>query len=330
MTHRRDFLRGLAVATLAASPVASAQTARKQYRIGILNAALPADSVGPQPKSPSVAALLRGMRDLGYVYGENFVTEPRGTSGVPERFPQLAAELVRLNVDVIVAPGFAMPALVKATSTIPVVMSAGGDPVGSGWIRSLGQPGGNVTGLSLQTLETTGKRLELLKELVPAASPVAVVWEPFARKEWTAAETAARRRGWKLLSLEIREPGAIEEIFKATTAARAGAILACADSVFFPHMDRVIELADRHQIPVMYDVRPYVDAGGLISYSADIIEIWARAAAYVDKILKGANPANLPVEQPKKFELVINLKAAKSIGLTVPPSLLSRADELIH
>ena len=327
---RRAFVRGIAALALATTESARGQSTRNVARIGILNAALPSDSVGPQPKSASVAALLRGMRDLGYVYGENFVTETRGTSGIPERFPALAEELVRARPDVIVAPGFALPALTKVTSTVPIVMAAGGDPVGAGWIRSLGHPGGNVTGLSLQTLETTGKRLELLKELLPAAAPVAVIWDRIDQRQWSTAETAARKKGWKLLSLEIREPREIEELFAAATAGRAGGLLACADAVLFPHMGRVIELAERSRLPVMYDVQPYVDAGGLMSYAADIIEIWVRAATFVDKILKGAKPGDIPVEQPTKFKLVINAKSAKSIGLTVPPSLLARADEVIQ
>jgi putative ABC transport system substrate-binding protein len=287
--------------------------------------------VGPQPPNPFVSALLRGLRELGYVYGEHFVTEPRGGGSVPERFPSLAAELVRLHMDVIVAGGGrALPALKQATSTIPIIMAASSDPVGLGFVRSLGHPGGNITGLSLQSVETTGKRLELLKELVPTAALVAVLWDRSSHPSWQAAEAAARERGWKLLSLEIRDAPEIERAFRAATEARAGALLVFAAGLLFPHARRVAELAARSRLPVMYELRPYVDAGGLISYSADLIEIWRRAAVFVDKILKGANPANLPVEQPSKFELVINLKAAKSIGLTVPQSQLLRADEVIQ
>jgi len=300
------------------------------YRIGILGLGATSDLVGPQPWSPSTNAFLRGLRELGYVYGEHFVTEPRGAEGKPECFPGLAAEMVRLQVDVIVAPGGALPALKQATSTIPIVMAAAGDPVGSGYIRSLGHPGGNVTGLSLQAIETTGKRLEILKEVVPAAALVAVLWDGTSAAYWQAAEVAARERRWTLLSLEIRNAGEIEGAFRAATGARAAALLVFAAALLFPHARRVAELAAKSRLPAMYELRPYVEAGGLISYGADIIDIWRRAAVFVDRILKGANPANLPVEQPSTFELVINLKAAKSIGLTVPQSVLLRADEVIQ
>ena len=286
--------------------------------------------VGPQPRSPATSAFVSGLRELGYVYGEHFVTEPRGTDGRPDRFPALAAELVRLQVDVIVASGPALPALKQATSTIPIVMAGAGDPVGSGWVQSLRYPGGNVTGLSLQSVETTGKRLEVLRELVPSSAPVAVVWDRSTRNHWQAAEAAARERGWKLVSLEIRDIGEIEGVFKAATGARAGALLLSAAALLFPHARRVAEVAARSRLPTMYELRPYVEAGGLISYGADVVDIWRRAGVFVDKILKGAKPADLPVEQPSKFETVINLKAAKALGLAVPQSLRLRADEVIQ
>jgi putative tryptophan/tyrosine transport system substrate-binding protein len=288
------------------------------------------DLVGPEPRSPSTNAFVRGMRELGYVYGEHFVTEPRGAEGKPGRFPSMAAELVRLPVDVIVAPGPALPALKQATSTIPIVMAGSGDPVGTGYVQSLRRPGGNVTGLSLQSVETTGKRLEVLKELVPTAAPVAVLWDRTTRNYWQAAEAAVRERGWKLLSIEIRDFGEIEGAFRTATEARAGTLLVCAAALLFPHARRVAELAARSRLPAMYELRPYVEAGGLISYGADIIDIWRRAGVFVDRILKGASPADLPIEQPSKFETVINLKAAKTLGLTVPQSLRLRADEVIQ
>jgi putative ABC transport system substrate-binding protein len=330
VTDRRAFLGGLALAVLAVPRAVPAQPARNVYRIGILSLGVTSDLVGPQPRSPSAKAIVRGLRELGYVYGEHFVTEPRGTEGKPERFPSLAAELVRLQVDVIVATGPALPTLKQATSTIPIVMAGSADPVGSGYVQSLGRPGGNVTGLSLQSVETTGKRLEVLKELVPAATPVAVLWDRTTRNYWQAAEAAARERGWKLLSLEIRDAGEIEEAFRAATGARAGALLVCAAALLFPHARRVAELAARSRLPAMYELRPYVEAGGLISYGADIIDIWRRAGVFVDRILKGARPADLPIEQPSKFETVINLKTAKGLGLTVPRSLSLRADEVIQ
>jgi putative ABC transport system substrate-binding protein len=328
---RRAFIGSLALGTLAVPRVTRAQPARKVYRIGILSpTSMTSDMVGPQPQAPLVNELLRGLRELGYVYGEHFVTEPRGGEGKPERFPGLAAELVRLQVSVIVAGGPMLPALKQATSTIPVVMGGAGDPVGQGLVRSLGHPGGNFTGLSLQSLELTGKRLELLKELVPGAALVAVLWYRANLPSWQAAESAARERGWKLLSLEIRDAGEIEGAFKAATGARAGALLVFAGGLFDRHARRIAELAAKNRLPAMYTLRFYVEAGGLISYSADLIEIWRRAAVFVDKILKGAKPADLPIEQPTKFELVINLKTAKALGLTIPPSLLLRADEILQ
>jgi putative ABC transport system substrate-binding protein len=327
---RRVFTGGLALGAFAVPRAARAQPARKVYRIGILGLGVTADMVGPQPRSPFINALLRGLRELGYVYGEHFVTEPRGAEDRPERFPGLAAEVVRLQVDVIVAGGVLLAALKEATSTIPIVMGGASDPVGEGLVRSLGHPGGNFTGLSLQSVETTEKRLELLKELVPGAAPVAVLWNRLNLRSWQAAEVAARERGWKLLSLEIREAGEIEAAFKAATAARAGAVLVTAPGLLFGRARRVAELAARSRLPAMYAVRPYVEAGGLISYGADFIEIFRRAAVFVDKILKGAKPADLPVEQPTKFELVINLRTAKALGLTIPPSVLGRADQVIQ
>jgi putative ABC transport system substrate-binding protein len=202
--------------------------------------------------------------------------------------------------------------------------------VGQRLVQSLGRPGGNFTGLSSQSVETTSKRLEVLRELVPGASPVAVLWDRTNLLSWQEAEVAARARGWKLLSFELREAGEIDGAFKAVTAARAGAILVVAPALLINRARRVAELAVRSRLPAMYTLRPFVEAGGLISYGADIAEIYRRAAGFVDKILKGARPADLPVEQPTKFDLVINLKAAKALGFTIPQSVLSRADEVIQ
>jgi len=325
---RRGFLVGLAA--LATARAAGAQPTRKVHRIGILGMGATEGMAGPQPRSPSALALLRGMREQSYVYGEHFVTEVRGADGKPERFPGLAAELIGLQVDVIVAPGPALSALKQATSTIPIVMAASSDPVGSGYVQSLSRPGGNITGLSLQSVETMGKRLELLKELAPGASPLAVLWDRGNFLFWPAAEAAARGRGWKLLSFEVPDAGQIEATFKAATDARAGALLVDAGPVLFPQRRQVAELAARNRLPAMYELRPFVEAGGLISYGADINDIWRRAAVYVDRILKGAKPGDLPVEQPTKFELVINMKSAKALGLAIPQTLLLRADEVIQ
>jgi putative ABC transport system substrate-binding protein len=327
---RRAFIGGLALGILAAPRVTRAQPARKVYRIGILSLRATPDLVGPQPRSPSIQALLRGLRELGYVYGEHFVTEARGGGGKPERFPSLAAELVRLRLDVILAAGPALPALKQTTSTIPVIMTATLDPVHQGFVQNLRRPGGNFTGFSLQSPDTVGKRLELLKELVPGGAPVAVLWDPPSILDWRAAEAAARERGWNLLSLEIRDASQLERALKAATDARAAALLVSAAGLLFPKARQVAELTAKSRLLSMYGLREYVEAGGLMSYGADIDDIWRRAAVFVDKILKGVPPADLPVEQPTKFELVINLKTAKALGLAIPQSVLVRADQIIE
>ena len=326
---RRVFIGGLALGTLAA-PLAALSAAARKYRIGILNVGGTTSAmIGPQSRVPAVNALLRGLRELGYVYGDQFVTEPRSGEGRPERYPPLAAELVRLQVDVIVAAGPTLSALKQATSTIPIVMGGAEDPVGDRLVQSLGRPGGNFTGLSNQSVETTGKRLELLKQLVPGAALVATLWDRASIRTWHAAEAAARDRGWKLLSLEVRDAADLEEAIRKATSARAGSLLALG-GLAFSQARRVAELAASHRLPAMYSFRPQVQAGGLISYGADIVEIWRRTAVFVDKILKGAKPSDLPVEEPTKYELVINLRAAKALGLTIPPSLLLRADQVIE
>ena len=306
------------------------QPARQAHRIGIIGLRPTSDLVGPEPRSPQTAAFLRAMRELGYVYGEGFVTEARGADGRPERFAALAAELVALQVDVIVAAGNALPELKRATAKIPIVMAAVNDPVHSGYVQSLARPGGNITGLSFGGVELTAKQIELLKVLVPGAAPVVVLWDRGAPLNWPAAEAAAGSRRWKLLSREIRDAGEIEGAFKTATDARAGALFVSASAAFFVHRQRVVELAARYRLPAVYELRPFVEAGGLMSYGADIDDIWRHAAVYVDKILKGAKPADLPVEQPTKFDLVINLKTAKALGLKIPQSLLLRADEVIQ
>jgi putative ABC transport system substrate-binding protein len=327
---RRTFIASLALAILAVARGTTAQPSRKVYRIGILSLGRTSDMVGPQPRAPSTAAFLRGLRELGYVYGEHFATEPRGGEGRPERYPSVTAELARLQVDVIVAAGPMLPALKQATSTIPVVMAGADDAVSEGFARSLAHPGANFTGFNLQGVELSGKRLELLKELVPRAAPVAVLWSQGGILNWRAAEAAARERGWKLLSLEIRDEGDIEGAFKAATSARVGALLIGASGPLYPHAGRITELATKSRLPAMYPWRAFVEVGGLISYGPDINDIWRRAAVFVDKILKGAKPADLPIEQPTKFELVINLKAAKSLRLAIPHPILSRADDVIQ
>jgi putative ABC transport system substrate-binding protein len=329
---RRAFIGSLACGTAAMSPFARAHAAALRiYRIGILaSGATTDDMVGPQPRYASTSALLRGLREVGYVYGEHFVTEPRGGAGRPERYPDLAAELVRLQVDVIVAAGPMLAALKQTTSTIPVVMAGANDPEGDGLAQTLGRPGGNFTGLSNQSAEVTGKRLELLKEFVPTAVLVAVLRDRTGLQSWQAAEGAAHKRGWKLLSLEVTDAAGIEGAVRRASDAHAGALLVSGGGLLIRSAHRIAELATKHRLPAMYPLRLFVEAGGLICYSANLNEIWRRSAAFVDKILKGAKAADLPIEQPSKFELVINLKTAKLLGLTIPPSLQLQADELIQ
>jgi putative ABC transport system substrate-binding protein len=306
------------------------QPARKVQRIGLLGVGFSAaDMAGPQPTAPPVAALLGGLRDLGHVYGEGFVTEPRSPAGQVERFPALVAELIGLPVDVIVAAGPALAALKQATSTLPIVMAGAEDPVGLGVVKSLAHPGTNFTGLSNQAVEATVKKLELLKELVPGPAPVAVLWDPGSRLSWQAVEAAARQRGWKLLSFEVRDVAEIDAAIKAAAASRAGALLP-AGGLVFRHARHVAELAAANRLPAFYANPVQVGDAGLISYGADLDLIWRRAATFVDKILKGARPADLAVEQPTKFSLVINLKAAQAIGLKVPRTLLLRADQVLE
>ena len=326
LTKKRALVAGLAA--FGGSRAAFAQP-RKVYKIGILGLRPTADLVGPEPGSPSTRAFLRGMRELGYTYGEQFVTEARGGGG-SSGFPALVAELVRLPVDVIVAAGPAVTAARQATSTIPIVMSASGDPVAEGLVQNLRRPGGNITGFSLQTTETAGKALELLKEIVPGTSPVAVVYSRFGVASWQATEAAARLRGWKLQSLPLDNIAEIDNVLKAAAEARVSGVLVYAAAILFPHARRVAELALKRRLPTMFGQGEFVEAGGLISYGPDINDMWRRSAVYVVKILKGANPGDLPIEQPTKFELVINLKTAALLGLTIPQKLLLRADEVIQ
>ena len=332
--ERRAFIGGLAFAAVGAPDTARAQPPRKVYRVGILgSSASTSDMIGPQPRNPYFRALLGALRELGYVYGEHFVTETLSAEGQTDRFPALAAELVRLNVDVIVAGGPSLPAVKQATSTIPVVMIGAPDPVGQGLAKSLQRPGGNFTGTSFQLAETTGKRLELLRELAPGRTPIAVLWErsPGPALSWEAVESAARERRWKLISLDIQNfGGEVERAFKAASAARAGGLLVIPVAYFDRRAGKIAELAVKHRLPAMYALRLYVEAGGLACYSADNLEIYRRAAVFVDKILKGARAGDLPIEQPTKYELVVNLKAARAIGLAIPQQFLARAHEIIR
>jgi len=330
MTDRRAFIGMLAGGLLAAPLSAEAQPAAKAYRIGLLG--------GSPPNSPggqrSWERFFQGMRELGYVEGQNILVEGRFYGDRTDRLPALAAELVQLKMDVIVAGVTPAPeAAQRATSTIPIVMAMHPDPVGSGLVASLARPGGNVTGLSTLSPELVGKRLQLLKEAVPGISRVAVLSNPTAPPqalELREAEVAARSLKVQLQVLQARAPGDFASAFSAMTKGRAGGLIALGSSMFFAHRTRIVELAAQSRLPAIYMLKEFAEAGGLMAYAPNLRESFRRAATYVDKILKGAKPADLPVEQPTKFELVINLKTAKALGLTIPQSLLLRADELIQ
>jgi putative tryptophan/tyrosine transport system substrate-binding protein len=310
-----------------APPATEAQIG-KSYRIGFL---------GPSsaPENASwLEALRHGLRELGDVEGQNIVIEPRYADGHADRLPDLAAELVRLNVDVIVAPNNpAVAAAQRATRTIPIVMVAPTDPVGSGFVASLPRPGGNITGLSSQFAEIGSKRFQLLREAVPNVSRIAVLWdptEPGRRDEVSVIEDASRTSGVQLWLFEARSPQEIDRAFASMIQTGAGAAIVQGTGMLFGQRARIAEQAARHRLPSMCAVREFVEAGCLMSYSVQFSDAFRRAAAYVDKILKGSKPADLPVEQPRTFDLVINLKTAKALGLTIPQSLLLRADQIIE
>jgi putative ABC transport system substrate-binding protein len=327
---RRTFLAGTGAVLLAAPLGAEAQQAAKVSRIGYL-----AGNLAAAPRLEE--ALRQGLRDLGYVEGRNVVIEIRDAEGKPERLPALAAELVALKVDVIVAPNTPQALAAKqATRTLPIVFSFVADPVASGLITSLARPGGNVTGLSSLTRELVGKRLELLTQAVPGVRRVAVLWQPGFQGERTdkdmlkAADVAARALGVRLQVVEVRGPADFDKAFSDMTRAHAGAVTVMGSTTIISERTRLVDLAAKHRLPAVFGRREYVDAGGLMAYGSNIADLFRRTATYVDKILKGAKPADLPVEQPTKFELVINLKTAKALGLTIPQSVLGRADEIIQ
>ncbi len=316
---------------LAAPLTAEAQQAAKVARIGYLGA-------NPAAAPHLREAFRQGLRDLGYVEGRNLVIEYRDAEGKLERLPALAAELVALNVDVIFAEGGTRSALAakQATRTLPIVFAAVGDPVASGVVTSLARPGGNVTGTSVLAPELVGKGLELLTQAVPGVSRVAVLRQPGAVPERTekdvlkGAEVAGRALGVRLQFVEALGPADVDRAFSDMTRARADALTVLPSAMFFFERRRLVDLAAKHRLAAVYPWREFVDAGGLMSYGANIADLYRRAATYVDKILKGTKPGDLPVEQPTKFELVINLKTAKALGLTIPPSLLGRADHVVE
>ena len=278
-------------------------------------------------------AFRQGLRDLGYLEGKNIIIEWRSAEGKLERLPDLAAELVRLKVDVIVSPGPTVTrGLRKATSTIPIVMAQDTDPVGSGFITSLAHPGGNITGLSALAPEMSGKQLELLKQILPKLSRVAVIGNsinPGDAQALRETELAARSFEIYLRYLDVLDPKEIETTFRAATKGRADAVLLLGNPILNAHRKQIVDLAAKHRLPATYARPEFIDAGGLMYYGTNYNDLYRRAATYVDKILKGAKPADLPVEQPTKLEFIINLKAAKQIGLTIPPNVVARADRVI-
>jgi putative tryptophan/tyrosine transport system substrate-binding protein len=329
LIDRRTFLAGTGAVLLASPLAADAQPAGKVPRIGFLR------STSPSDRPPLLDAFRQGLRELGWVEGQNIVIDYRYAEGRFDRLPALAAELVRLKMDIIVAsPTPAAAAAKNATETIPIVMISVGDPVGLGLIASLARPGGNVTGLSYSVGSgISGKGLELLKETVPKIRRVAILSNPANPAhslEVREVNVAARSLGVQLQLLEARGPNDFDGAFAAMAKERVGALLVVADSMFFLHRSRLADLAARSRLPAAYGLRENVEAGGLMSYGPSQRDLFRRSATYVDKILKGAKPGDLPVEQPTKFELVINLKTAKALGLTIPPSLLQRADEVIQ
>jgi putative ABC transport system substrate-binding protein len=328
--ERRTFMAMFTGGIVVAPFAAEAQQAAKSARIGYL-----AGNLAANP--PQHEAFRQGLRDLGYVEDRNLVIEYRSAEGKFERLPALAAELVALKVDVIVTSETpAALAAKQATRTIPIVFSFAVDPVTSGLVASLARPGGNVTGLATLLPELVGKRLEQLTQAVPGVSRVAVLWQPGSQVERTEkdvlkrAEVAARAVGVRLQFVEARGPETFDRAFSDMTSARVGALTVLGSAMFFNERRRLVDLAAKNRLPAVYGLREYVDAGGLLSYGPNVGDLYRRAATYVDRILKGAKPGDLPVEQPTKFELVINLKTAKALGLTIPQSLLHRADEVIQ
>ncbi|MBI4487519.1 MAG: ABC transporter substrate-binding protein [Deltaproteobacteria bacterium] len=313
---------------LASVHLAQAQQAKKVHRIGFLSLSSASGNL------PRIEAFRQGLRELGYVEGQSFVIDYPYAEGKSDRLPNLAADLVSLKVDVIVAPGTGpVSAAKQATRTIPIVMVNAADPVGDGFVSSLARPGGNITGLTNIAPDLSGKRLELLKEAVPKASRMAILWNPVVQQriiEFKQTQVAARALGLQLQSAEARAANDLEPAFSAMTEGRANALIVLGDGMFNANRTRILDLAAKGRLPAMYNAEEYVLAGGLMVYGPSTNDLSRRAAMYVDKILKGAKPADLPVEQPTKFELVVNLKTAKAIGVKIPPAVLARADKVIN
>jgi putative ABC transport system substrate-binding protein len=285
-------------------------------------------------KYPGLPVFVGELRQLGWIEGKNLVFEERYAENRPDRLPELAAELVRLKVDIIVAAGTLAPLAARhATSTIPIIMTSAGDPLASGLVASLARPVGNITGMSLMAPDLGAKRLELLKEIIPELARVAVIWNagnPYPALVFKETENAARLLKIEVQSLGVRVPEDIKSALEAAVQEKANALITVEDPLTQNQRKQIADFAARNRLPTMSGLREYVDDGGLLSYGADLADLYRRAAGYVDKIAKGAKPADLPVEQPTKFELVINLKTAKTLGLTIPPGIIAIADAVIE
>jgi putative ABC transport system substrate-binding protein len=316
----------LALSLLAAPLAAEGQQAKKVPVIGYL-----IERSGPTAFDE---AFRLGLRELGYSEGRNIVVEYRWADGKTERLPALAADLIKMKVDVIVTSGTPGGLAAKnATTTIPIVMASGGDFVADGLVASFARPGGNITGLSVFARELSGKRLEILKEAIPGMTRVAAAFNrlnPGTRLLFNETETAATRLGLKAVPLDIQFPDGVDTAFAEAVRLRVSAVVIISDGATIVHRAQLGSAALKHRLPTIFANKTYLEGGGLMSYGPDIIHVWRRAATYVDKILKGAKPADMPIEQPTTFELVISLKTAKAIGLTIPPPLLLRADHVIE
>ena len=325
---RRAFITVLGGSILVRPLVAGAQQTGKVYRIGVL------ETMSATLNTVNLDAFRQGLRELGYVEGRDFVIEYSSADGRPERFPGLATELVRLKVDLIMTQGTpAVLAAEKATGSIPIVMATSADPTGRGIVSSLARPGGNVTGLSTIAVELDGKRLELLKEAIPPIVRIGLLTNfssPASASRWRQMEGAARALGLEPQLLDVRAPEDLARAFDTAIKQRADAIVVLNNTLTQTNSRRIVDLSAKHRLPSIFVSREFVDAGGLMAYGPNFTDLYRRAATYVDKILKGAKPADLPIEQPTQFELVVNLKTAKALGLTIPPAVLARADEIIE
>jgi putative ABC transport system substrate-binding protein len=326
--RKKVFALALSAMLFALCLSAEAQQPKQVPRIGYLSV------LSPSSDSSRIEAFRQGLRELGYIEGQNIAIEPRYAEGNLTRLPDLAGELVRLKVDVIVVGGStATRAAKNASKLIPIVMAHGSDPVELGYVASLATPGGNITGLTHMAPELGGKRLELLKEVLPKLSRAAVLTDPNTQghgPQIKELELAARALRLQLRPAEIRGPNELESAFSAMTRERVRAFIALQEPTLDRLRERIVDLAAKNRLPAMYPNSEYVETGGLMSYAADIVAMFRRSAVYVDKILKGTKPADIPVEQPMRFEFIVNLNAAKQIGLTIPPNVLVRANKVIR